>query len=138
MTIAFTDYKHYPHGFRRSGDYSIKEAERLERFGHLFQQLQTGEKKPVGNEEKEFLKQLTGKSPVTAPEVLAWNKYQKKISESKQYFPLCSTLIEDVPAAKKSSAVDDVVDGDSDDVDIDVDADATLEEDDDDIEIEET
>jgi uncharacterized protein len=137
MTIAFTDYKHYPHGFRRSGDYSIKEADRIERFGHLFQQLQSGEKKPSGAEEKEFLKQLTGKSPVTAPEVMAWNKYQKKISESKQYFPLCSTLLDgDTPIAKKSVAGDDVVDGDADD--IDVDTDASLEDDDDDVDIEET
>lgn len=134
MTIIFSDIKHFPHGFRRSGDFSIKESDRLERFGTLFQQLSSGTKKPETAEEKEFFNQLTGKTPVTAPEVLAWNKYQTKISQSKQYFPLCSTPSEaEVGLAKKA------VGAESDEVaDIDVDVDDPLEDDDDDMEIEET
>lgn len=133
MAITFTDYKNYPHGFRRSGDYSIKDSERLERFGHLFQQLLTGAKKPENPAEKAYLAQLSGKAEAS-PEVQAWNKYQKKISESKQYFPLCSTPTDEAEISVKKVAG---VDG-GDDADIDVDVGDPLEDDDDDMEIEET
>lgn len=139
MTIAYTDYKNYPHGFRRSGDYSIKEAERIEKFGHLLQQLASAQKKPTNAQEKSYVAQLSGKAEVTDPEVAAWIKYQKKISESKQYFPLCSTPSEDEVIVKKSAIVDDVDGGDGvdGDVDVDVDVDGAPGEDDD-LEIEET
>ena len=138
MTIIFSDKKNYPHGFRRSGDFSIKESERLEKFGHLFTQLLTGQKKPANAEEKNYLAQLSGKSEASDAEVQAWIKYQKKISQSKQYFPLCSTPSEDeLPSKKSSSANSDDDDSlDSDDVDMDVDG--SMEEDEDDVESEET
>ena len=136
MTIAYTDPKNYPHGFRRSGDFSIRESERLEKFGHLLSQLASGAKKPENATEKSYIAQLTGKTEASDPEVLAWIKYQKKISQSKQYFPLCSTPSEnDLPIKKSASSADDADDMDGDDVDVDLND--SLEEDEDDIEAEE-
>lgn len=138
MSTTFTDFKNYPHGFRRSGHFSIKDSDRIEKYGTQFQQWLSGASKPSSAEENAIYNQLTGQAETTAPEVLAWQKYQAKISESKQYFPLCSTPtdLDDVVAKKSSGGGDD--DSDSSDADdISVDEVDPMEDDGDDLEIDE-
>ncbi len=53
MADSFTttnrfDNKHYPRGFSRHGDFTIKEAQLLERFGYAFNELDSG-KTPAGH-----------------------------------------------------------------------------------------
>jgi hypothetical protein len=129
MAATFKDLKNYPHGFQRSGDFSIKEADRIQRYGLLFQQLTVGNKTPETAEEKDFYDQLNGNTAITSPEILAWHKYLKKISAPKQYFPLCSTP-HDIDDKKSKGSNDDDAD---DDMDVDV---SDPLEDDDDMELE--
>ena len=41
-TNRFFDNKHYPRGFSRHGDFTIKEAQLLERHGQAFSELDSG------------------------------------------------------------------------------------------------
>ena len=135
MAKIYTDYKHYPHGFSRSGDFTIKETERIERFGCLMKDLMTGSKTPSNDLEVSYLAQLSGKVEVTSLEVIAWNKYQNKISEPTKYFPLTSTTRETEPKAKASkAAVDDadIEDGDDEGIELEADIEGVDVEDDED------
>ncbi len=51
-TNRYFDNKHYPRGFSRHGDFTIKEAQLLERHGHAFNDLDLGKREPVTEEEK--------------------------------------------------------------------------------------
>lgn len=46
-TNRYFDNKHYPRGFSRHGDFTIKEAQLLERHGHAFNDLDLGKREPV-------------------------------------------------------------------------------------------
>lgn len=51
----FFDNKHYPRGFSRHGDFTIKEAQVLERFGYAFNELDLGTREPQTEEEQLFV-----------------------------------------------------------------------------------
>lgn len=46
-TNRYFDNKHYPRGFSRHGDFTIKEAQLLERHGYAFNELDLGKREPV-------------------------------------------------------------------------------------------
>ncbi len=74
-TSRFFDNKHYPRGFSRHGDFTIKEAQMLERHGFAFNELDLGKREPATDEEKLFLEVCRGtREPVTEAEKV-WNKY---------------------------------------------------------------
>ena len=54
-TNRYFDNKHYPRGFSRHGDFTIKEAQLLERHGYAFNELDLGKREPVTEEEKLFV-----------------------------------------------------------------------------------
>ena len=85
MTKRFKDLKNYPRGFKRSGDFNLKEAEILESKGCLFLELEKKEIKPKTKEEISFIKVCFGeKSPQTLAEKV-WSKYKKQITKKKIY-----------------------------------------------------
>lgn len=43
-TNRYFDNKHYPRGFSRHGDFTIKEAQLLERHGYAFNELDLGKR----------------------------------------------------------------------------------------------
>ncbi|MCH4565619.1 DUF413 domain-containing protein, partial [Halomonas sp. EGI 63088] len=51
-TNRFFDNKNYPRGFSRHGDFTIKEAQLLERHGYAFNELELGKREPVTEDEK--------------------------------------------------------------------------------------
>lgn len=68
-TNRYFDNKHYPRGFSRHGDFTIKEAQLLERHGHAFNDLDLGKREPVTEEEKLFVAVCRGeREPVTDAE----------------------------------------------------------------------
>ena len=68
-TSRFFDNKHYPRGFSRHGDFTIKEAQMLERYGFAFNELDLGKREPATDEEKLFLEVCRGtREPVTEAE----------------------------------------------------------------------
>mgnify|MGYP000343693040 CR=1 FL=1 len=65
-TNRFFDNKHYPRGFSRHGDFTIKEAQLLERHGYAFNELELGKREPVTDDEKQFVSVCRGeREPVT-------------------------------------------------------------------------
>lgn len=54
-TNRYFDNKHYPRGFSRHGDFTIKEAQLLERHGYAFNELDLG-KREVGYRGRETLR----------------------------------------------------------------------------------
>lgn len=79
-TNRYFDNKHYPRGFSRHGDFTIKEAQLLERHGHAFNDLDLGKREPVTEEEKLFVAVCRGeREPVTDAEtrlVQVYDAYQ--------------------------------------------------------------
>ena len=68
-TNRYFDNKHYPRGFSRHGDFTIKEAQLLERHGYAFNELDLGKREPVTEEEKLFVAVCRGeREPVTEAE----------------------------------------------------------------------
>ncbi|OCL27517.1 DUF413 domain-containing protein, partial [Gilliamella sp. wkB171] len=61
----FFDNKNYPRGFSRHGDFTIKEAQILEKHGYAFKDLDTEIRKPVTAEEKSFVAVCKGKKEPT-------------------------------------------------------------------------
>ena len=59
----FFDDKNYPRGFSRHGDYTIKESETLEQYGQAFKALDSGERRPVTDEEEAFVAFCKGERP---------------------------------------------------------------------------
>ncbi|RIY33251.1 hypothetical protein CJP74_02160 [Psittacicella melopsittaci] len=87
----YYDDKNYPHGFSRSGDYTIHESEVLEDFGTRLSALATGKAQPQTDLEKHFV------DVVANPEDFAgelsfiektWLKYQRLITEVKRVYIL--------------------------------------------------
>jgi len=80
---TFSDKKHYPYGFSRSGDFSIGESKALAQYGCLFAALIDGELEASTEEDKHFIAAVLGqKAPETVAEK-AWIKYQKRINRPK-------------------------------------------------------
>ena len=79
-TNRYFDNKHYPRGFSRHGDFTIKEAQLLERHGYAFNELDLGKREPVTEEEKLFVAVCRGeREPVTEAERV-WSKYLTRIN----------------------------------------------------------
>lgn len=84
----FFDNKHYPRGFSRHGDFTIKEAQLLERFGHAFNELDAGTRHPVTEEEQLFVAVCQGeREPVTEQEKV-WSKYLVRTRRPKKFHTL--------------------------------------------------
>lgn len=79
----FSDKKHYPYGFGRSGDFSISESKLLQSHGSLFAALVDGKLTPQNDEEQQYLESALGHRPPHTPQEKAWLKYQARINRPK-------------------------------------------------------
>lgn len=79
----FSDPKHYPYGFSRSGDFSINESKALAQYGCLFAALVDGVISPTTEEDKGFMSAAYGESEPNNVAEKAWVKYQKRINRPK-------------------------------------------------------
>lgn len=74
----FNDKLNYPYGLSRSGDYSIRECDILNRCGSLFQALMKNEVQNPDPVDEHLLAVVNGQAEVTTPEEKAWMKYLEK------------------------------------------------------------
>jgi uncharacterized protein YifE (UPF0438 family) len=89
-TKLFTDVKRFPYGFKKSGDFSIAEANILSVHGQTLQCLELGTLVPESKEEENFVQVFKGfASPETTFE-RAWAKYIKLTNTRKNFFSLHS------------------------------------------------
>lgn len=84
----FLDSKNYPRGFSRHGDFSIKEASLLEKFGHAFRELSSGQRAPLTEDEKHFILVCKREEPPATENEKVWLKYLEKVSKPKKFHTL--------------------------------------------------
>jgi uncharacterized protein YifE (UPF0438 family) len=79
----FNDFRNYPYGFSRSGDFSIRESDALTQYGVLISALLSGEYTPQNEEDEALLAAARGEqAPVSLVEK-TWAKYQARIHRPK-------------------------------------------------------
>lgn len=108
----YNDFKNYPYGFSRSGDFSIRESEALLQYGSLITALIAGEISATTDEDKSLLAVATGKKEAETIAEKSWVKYQKRINRPK---------VGSVYGRGKIVADDSDYDGADDDADLDTD-----------------
>ncbi|GGW79185.1 DUF413 domain-containing protein [Alteromonas halophila] len=79
----FSDKKHYPYGFSRSGDFSIRESQLLQQYGTVMDAIQRGDLEPSTQEERNCLKVVAGERDPQTPLEKTWMKYQTRIHRPK-------------------------------------------------------
>ncbi|MXP51402.1 DUF413 domain-containing protein [Pantoea sp. SoEX] len=84
----FFDNKHYPHGFSRHGDFTIKEAQILEFYGYAFNELTLSKRKPINEEERLFIEVCKGLREPTTEAEHVWLKYIAYIKRPKRFHTL--------------------------------------------------
>lgn len=92
VTRRFFDDKHYPRGFSRHGDYTIKESQVLEQYGQAFKELDSGDRKPVTKEEKAFVACCRGERVAETFFEKTWLKYCSRISTTKRVYTLSGVV----------------------------------------------
>ncbi|MEE1675946.1 DUF413 domain-containing protein [Agarivorans aestuarii] len=105
----FADDKHFRRGFSRSGAFTIKEAELLERCGSAFKELDESSREPVDDIESLFVSVCRGDAEPETAEQKVWLKY-KKLTGRRAFHGLVSN-------PPKSSANETAANSDDDDVD---------------------
>ena len=73
--------EYFPYGLSRSGEFNRNQAQLLEKYGEAYQALHSGERKPVNDEEREFVAVCQGeKTPATQHEKV-WILFCQKIQK---------------------------------------------------------
>ncbi|MGL5759461.1 DUF413 domain-containing protein [Plesiomonas sp.] len=104
-TRRFFDNKHYPRGFARHGDFTIKEAQLLEHFGCAFDELDSGKRQAATEEEQLFVAVCQNeRQPVTDHEKV-WIKYRDRTRRPKRFHTLSG-------GKPQADAVEDYTDND--------------------------
>lgn len=75
---AFFDNRYFPRGFSRSGDFSLKEADLLTRYGALLNDLAQGRMAPATDAQARFLEVVQGQAEATHVLEKLWIKYLGK------------------------------------------------------------
>ncbi|WP_449549076.1 DUF413 domain-containing protein [Lelliottia amnigena] len=87
-TNRFFDNKNYPRGFSRHGDFTIKEAQLLERYGYAFNELDLGKREPATEDEKQFVAVCRGEREPESEIERVWIKYMGRIKRPKRFHTL--------------------------------------------------
>lgn len=85
----FNDFQHFARGIRRSGNFTIRESEILEKCGSTMMDLYNGVREPADEIEKEFVEQLKSEDVITNPKAKIFKKYLNVI-KPRHLHRLCS------------------------------------------------
>ncbi|QJR82324.1 macrodomain Ori organization protein MaoP [Alteromonas pelagimontana] len=97
----FIDRSKFPYGFRKSGDFSISEADLLTRYGKTLLALESGELAPASVDESHFMEFISGKAEAVNNLEKAWQKYVHLARGKRHFYTLHSS------AASNQSDYDD-------------------------------
>ncbi|ABF14095.1 DUF413 domain-containing protein [Candidatus Palibaumannia cicadellinicola] len=87
-TNRYFDYKHYPRGFSRHGHFTIREAQLLERFGQAYNDLDCGKRKPITDDEHQFIAVCHGERLPSNDHEKVWLKYIAHTRRPKRFHTL--------------------------------------------------
>ncbi len=99
-TARFFDRKNFPHGFSRSGVFTLAESDLLENYGRAMQALSDGSQSPQDESDLQFVKEVSGDLPPQSAEAKVWLKYMEKAFGKRRVYVLCG---EGKKKASKSS-----------------------------------
>lgn len=85
----FNDFHNFARGIRRSGEFSIRESNILEKYGWAMMDLHKGLREPKDEVEKQFLEQLHGNDIITDENAKVFAKYLKVI-QPRRLHRLCA------------------------------------------------
>ncbi|MGY3942541.1 DUF413 domain-containing protein [Aeromonas tecta] len=85
----FNDFKHFPRGLRRSGEFTVAEADSLEKYGTVMLALYQGNLAPRDEVESAFIEQVKSGAAGSNPHAKVWFKYLKVIGP-KRVHRLCT------------------------------------------------
>lgn len=87
----FYDDTNFPKGFKRSGDFTSKEAELLELHGHAMKNLAEGKTLPVTADEAQFVEVIKGNIAPSSLLEQIWLKY-RKLARGKPFYAVVGTV----------------------------------------------
>ncbi|KXJ60793.1 MAG: hypothetical protein AXW14_11175 [Alteromonas sp. Nap_26] len=87
----FIDRQKFPYGFRKSGDFSITEADLLTKYGKTLVSLESGEFSPQSDDEQHFVDFISGKVEANNNLEKAWAKYVRLARGKKHFYTLHSS-----------------------------------------------
>ncbi len=87
----FIDRSHFPYGFRKSGDFSIGEADLLSKYGKTLLALESGELAPETADEKHFVALVAGEAQPDSNLERAWVKYVRLARGKRHFYTLHSS-----------------------------------------------
>lgn len=93
----FYDDTNFPKGFKRSGDFTSKEAELLELHGHAMKNLAEGKALPCTADEAQFVEAAKGNIAPSSLLEQIWLKY-RKLAQGKPFYAVVGTV--HLPATK--------------------------------------
>ncbi len=107
-TRNFYDDNNYPRVMARSGDFSMKEAQLIEKYGVVLTELSTGILKPATEDEQHFVDVCRGVANADSELEKAWFKYQNRILSPKQFHTLFGrTKVESLESEAVDLELDD-------------------------------
>lgn len=89
----FYDTANYPHGFSRSGEFTIKESKILETYGTRLNMLWKGEADPETEAEEHFVAVMNGDVEPRNHIEKTWAKYVRLITEVKRVYILAGNVL---------------------------------------------
>ena len=87
----FIDRMKFPYGFRKSGDFSISEADILATYGKTLLALETGELRPETADEAHFVAFISGQAESANLIEKAWQKYVRLARGKRHFYTLHSS-----------------------------------------------
>ncbi|MGL4207205.1 MAG: DUF413 domain-containing protein [Aeromonadaceae bacterium] len=75
----FNDFQHFPRGLRRSGEFTVAEANTLEQCGHVMLELYQGKREPKDEVETDFVARVKSGEAAGNTFAKVWFKYLKVI-----------------------------------------------------------
>lgn len=76
----FIDKKNFPYGFARSGEFTLQQAQLLERHGYAYSELASGQRAPVDPVEEAFVRFCHAEKEATNEHEKVWQRYMSKTS----------------------------------------------------------
>ncbi|KFZ38682.1 hypothetical protein HR45_04455 [Shewanella mangrovi] len=119
----FYDDANFPRGFKRSGDFTHKEAELLETYGVAMRALASGSRSAINEEEQHFIDAAKGHTAPTSTLEKLWQKYLK-LSMGKPFYAVVGTTL--MKASSRSESSVDTIEAD---IELAEDSDETIVED---------
>lgn len=105
----FNDFRNYPYGFARSGDFSIRESDALLHYGCLISAMLAGDLLPDNEEDINLLAVARGEKAAATAVEKAWVKYQSRINRPKVGSMYGRSKVADEDYYSSSTEDDDLV-----------------------------